>query len=113
VQSDVQLTGKTVLITGANTGLGYETSVDLARRGARIIMACRDMKRAETAKANVRYCLFSDRNLTASSAWVTLQNSTSPKGLGPLPPAADAHVYALSHNLSHYTSLQKPNVDED
>ena len=41
-----RLTGKTVIITGANAGIGKETAFDLAKRGARIIMACRDLKKA-------------------------------------------------------------------
>uniref|UniRef100_A0A7N8Y8L9 Zgc:112332 n=1 Tax=Mastacembelus armatus TaxID=205130 RepID=A0A7N8Y8L9_9TELE len=47
------LDGKTVIITGANTGIGKETARDLARRGARIVMACRDLERAEEAQADI------------------------------------------------------------
>ena len=38
-----KLNGKLVVITGANAGIGKETAKDLARRGAHIIMCCRDM----------------------------------------------------------------------
>lgn len=38
---DDHLDGKTCLVTGANTGLGFAIAVDLAKRGGHVIMACR------------------------------------------------------------------------
>lgn len=49
---EVLADGKVAVITGCNTGIGKETAWDLARRGAKIYMACRDMKKCE----EVRYC---------------------------------------------------------
>ena len=52
--SKARLDGKTVIITGANTGIGLETAVDLAKRNARVILACRSVERGETAAVEVR-----------------------------------------------------------
>ena len=38
------LNGKVIIVTGANSGLGYFTSLELARNNAEVIMACRNMK---------------------------------------------------------------------
>uniref|UniRef100_A0A2M4AP46 Putative dehydrogenase with different specificities related to short-chain alcohol dehydrogenase n=1 Tax=Anopheles triannulatus TaxID=58253 RepID=A0A2M4AP46_9DIPT len=48
-----RMDGKTVIITGANSGIGKETARDLARRGARIIMACRNMETAKQARDEI------------------------------------------------------------
>jgi NAD(P)-dependent dehydrogenase (short-subunit alcohol dehydrogenase family) len=45
--------GKTVLVTGASGGIGLETSVELARRGARVVMVGRDPARTAAARASV------------------------------------------------------------
>ncbi len=42
--------GRIALVTGANTGLGYQTTLALARKGARVVMACRDEERAKRAR---------------------------------------------------------------
>ncbi len=46
--------GRTALVTGANSGLGLHTTIELARHGARVVMACRDAGRAEAAIGRVR-----------------------------------------------------------
>ncbi|XP_057313516.1 retinol dehydrogenase 11-like [Hydractinia symbiolongicarpus] len=53
-QSKARLDGKTVIITGANTGIGKETAIDLAKRGAIVVLACRDQKRGEAALDEIK-----------------------------------------------------------
>ena len=49
VLSGVDLGGKRVLVTGVSAGIGVETARALAARGAHVIGAARDLKKAETA----------------------------------------------------------------
>lgn len=48
-----KIDGKVVIITGSNTGIGKETAVDLARRGAKVYLACRDLDRGEAARKEI------------------------------------------------------------
>jgi len=52
--STTRMDGKVVVITGANTGIGKETVVDLLERGAQVYMACRSLSRGQAALEEVR-----------------------------------------------------------
>ncbi len=53
--------GRIFLITGANSGLGYETSKFLLERGATVIMSCRDLLKGDKAKQELLKFKFSGK----------------------------------------------------
>jgi NAD(P)-dependent dehydrogenase (short-subunit alcohol dehydrogenase family) len=69
VLSDVDLTGKRFLITGASSGIGLETTRALVARGAHVVGTARDLAKAQTASASIL-----DTASTGSAAvdWVEL-----------------------------------------
>jgi len=66
-----RLDGQVVVITGANSGIGRETALQLSLLGAKVIMGCRDPKRAGNAvdyiKANNKNAVLSVIQLDLSS----------------------------------------------
>ncbi len=46
--------GKVAIVTGANSGIGYETALELAQKGATVVMACRNLQKANPAAEQIR-----------------------------------------------------------
>lgn len=51
---EVDLYGQRALVTGANSGIGYETALALADLGANVVLICRNAERGESALASIR-----------------------------------------------------------
>jgi retinol dehydrogenase 12 len=49
-----RIDGKVVIVTGANTGLGKATAVELAKRGGKVYIACRSEERAKAALVEIQ-----------------------------------------------------------
>lgn len=45
--------GRTAVVTGANSGLGFHTALELARHGQTVVLACRDLDKAATAAERI------------------------------------------------------------
>ena len=52
--SDGNMKGKTCVVTGASSGIGFETALELARRGARVTLVSRSAERCQAAAARIR-----------------------------------------------------------
>lgn len=50
----MDLKGKVAIVTGANTGIGYETALDLFKKGAKVYVACRNEEKALSAMARMK-----------------------------------------------------------
>ena len=60
------LSGRTAIVTGANSGLGQVTARELARAGAAVIVACRNTAKGETAATAIRDAIGPDADVAVA-----------------------------------------------
>jgi len=48
------LSGKNIIVTGANSGIGYEAALEFARKGARVVLACRNVEKAAASSDQIK-----------------------------------------------------------
>jgi retinol dehydrogenase-12 len=105
---DVKLDGKTVLVTGANSGIGKETARDLARRGARVIMGCRNRERGEEARRDI---IASTKNEHVHVKILDLSSLQSVEQFADEFNNSEAHLHLLVNNAGLWVTQRQLTMD--
>jgi NAD(P)-dependent dehydrogenase (short-subunit alcohol dehydrogenase family) len=105
------LTDKTIIITGANSGIGKAAAIQLAKLGATVVMACRSAERGAQALADVRQAANSDR---VELLRVDMASQASVRRFVDEFSSRHARLDVLIHNAANFDhSLTKPVITED
>lgn len=111
VQQQYDLQNKIVIITGANSGIGKEAAVKMARCGATVVMACRTMERGLQALNQVRDATNSQH------LDLMLVDMSSQKSIRTFVEKFNKryhHIEVLIHNAANFDhTQQKPVLTED
>ncbi len=83
-----QLAGRLALVTGANSGLGWQAARTLAGKGATVVMACRNREQAERARRAIL-----DEYPRHAWSWPISSWPTSPRS-APAPPVSVSATHA-------------------
>jgi NAD(P)-dependent dehydrogenase (short-subunit alcohol dehydrogenase family) len=54
LEDEIDIRGKIVVITGSNSGIGKVAAFEMAKRGAVVVMACRDVPKAENVVQEIK-----------------------------------------------------------
>lgn len=102
---------KTILITGANSGIGKAAAIQLAELGARVVMACRSMERGSKALDEVRSA---SSNPNVSLMQLDLSSQTSIRNFANDFKTSHQRLDVLIHNAANFDlSMKKPVLTAD
>ncbi len=107
-ESTKQLEGKTVLVTGGNSGIGLEAAVGLARLGAEVVIVARDPKKGDAAAIDIRKRSGADR---VSLLTCDFSSQASIRKLAEDYRAAHARLDILVNNAGGVNKDRKVTVD--
>jgi NAD(P)-dependent dehydrogenase (short-subunit alcohol dehydrogenase family) len=104
---DYNLKNKVVLITGANSGIGKAASLQLARCGATLVMACRSLERGTRAFDEVRA---RSTNAQVHLIQVDMSSQDSIREFARKFQDQFQHLHVLIHNAANFDQTQKKPV---
>lgn len=105
------LSEKTIIITGANSGIGKAAAIKLAELGANVVMACRSAERGTQALEDVRRLSNSDK---VSLMLVDMASQASIRQFVEEFQKKHQRLDVLIHNAANFdTSLKKPVITAD
>lgn len=105
------LTNKNIIVTGANSGIGKAASIQLAKLGATVIMACRSMERGEKALNEVRDISKSEQVFLMQ---VDMSSQRSIRSFTETYKAKFSKLDVLIHNAANFDhTLKSPVITED
>lgn len=105
------LENKTIIITGANSGIGKAAAIQLARMGASVIMACRSVERGQKALEEVKAI---SKNEKVDLMQVDMSSQTSIRNFAEAFKAKYNKLDVLIHNAANFDhTLKAPELTED
>jgi len=103
----VRVEGKVVLVTGASSGIGRATAVELARRGARLLLVGRNPERCDAALAEVRAAAGDDCRMIATD----LASLAAIRALADEVSAVTDRIDVLVNNAATFVTHRTTTVD--